>query len=663
MPFAKGGKSHRPVKKPPTKKARTERDSQYNREIRRVAKECPMSEREANGLIAITEEHIRTYVTVAYVVRFHEPLEEEWSEIATLLCNELECDKRTVMKVFERLSEKGEASQGIKASPKSGRPKKLDDDNRGLAAAAMALNSNLSLSVATEICNRTNEKAGVPTVSSSTVIRNLRDYTLVRKQRVLNRKTGSRDESSLWAKARVARVRMTAEMFKLGEDFDNGKITMIDCCAIDIPPAWLDGMVFIDQSHMRAVPAGGNGHAGSMSRHQWRVAVNAETGLLDRNGVLPPRLSQIKPKFDSHSQGCYAVCLPEPGGPVWLPTFDYTGKKMVSAKDADARDYLADKAARKKKGLWSKFDGANPYFDKYSTEQEKNDLVILASSTNWQEVHAVMNHDWYVRRRKATKVASVCEFVLHTIAEATRIYQGTLRQDTFMLWHDRLVILWDKATQKWLRRFKCPIEGWQDRTWADRFIRLRGKYNEGVDSYYQDSLPGDSPELMPLDSHLFSDIKEGVGRNVAFSFFLPADDPDKYSLSTPHRVYSAIERTIKNGCPSNERIAQDIMRIPDTLRRIDAVHGTYIDDNTSSATKRLARHGVRGDKEHGENNIRLSMNTIDPIVQAKFDTMLENMMHGKGVPFAQLKGNSELVEIEETTQGLSTFAEDVTPQD
>ena len=88
-----------------------------------------------------------------------------------------------------------------------------------------------------------------------------------------------------------------------------------------------------------------------------------------------------------------------------------------------------------------------------------------------------------------------------------------------MLWHDRLSILWDKATKAWLRRLKCPIDWWKNRTWADRFVRLRGKYNDQVVQYYKNGLSGDSPELMPLDSHLFADRKKVCHGTLPFPSF------------------------------------------------------------------------------------------------------------------------------------------------
>ena len=135
--------------------------------------------------------------------------------------------------------------------------------------------------------------------------------------------------------------------------------------------------------------------------------------------------------------------------------------------------------------------------------------------------------------------------------------------------------------------------------------------------YYKDGLPGDSPELMPLDSHLFADAKEGVARNVAFSFFLDDNDSVKYSLRTPKHVFDALERTLASGCPSKERMKEDMLRIPKTLQQIVDTGGAYIEEENSNKRK-----GVRGEaKQDYEKALKL----IDPAVQRKFEAMLDTM--------------------------------------
>jgi hypothetical protein len=88
-----------------------------------------------------------------------------------------------------------------------------------------------------------------------------------------------------------------------------------------------------------------------------------------------------------------------------------------------------------------------------------------------------------------------------------------------MISHDALAVMWEAETLNWLKSFKCPIAGWDDRTWYDRIIKIGGKWNDEVDKSYQNKLPGDSPELMPNDNHLNADVKEGASHNVALTYF------------------------------------------------------------------------------------------------------------------------------------------------
>lgn len=144
--------------------------------------------------------------------------------------------------------------------------------------------------------------------------------------------------------------------------------------------------------------------------------------------------------------------------------------------------------------------------------------------------------------------------------------------------------------------------------------------------------PGDSPETMPLDNHLFADVNEGVSRNVAFTFDLDDDDPHKYSLATPRKAYQSIQRTIKAGCPCESRILEDILRIPRTLKRIIDAQGAYVDDSDGT------RHGVRDTTRR-----ELRRNTVDSAVMASFLQRVQQMKEGKGVLF---KHSIQMTEVE-----------------
>jgi hypothetical protein len=220
--------------------------------------------------------------------------------------------------------------------------------------------------------------------------------------------------------------------------------------------------------------------------------------------------------------------------------------------------------------------------------------------------------------------------MLHEISEGNRVYKDTNRENTWMMYHNHLNIWWEKESQEFLKSLKCPIEGAPNRTWYDRQIKICGENNGKVIKRYQNCLPGDSPELMPLDNHLFADLQEGAGKNVALTYHLKEGDPNfeqKYSFATPRKVYTSLQRTIKAGCPSSSRIAEDINRIfTDTLGRIIDAEGTYIEDESGKSV----RHGVRAEAAAAKKRETLP---VDAAMMNLFTGMVEKMKEGGGVTF------------------------------
>ena len=140
-----------------------------------------------------------------------------------------------------------------------------------------------------------------------------------------------------------------------------------------------------------------------------------------------------------------------------------------------------------------------------------------------------------------------------------------------------------KDSQDYLKIPLCPIKGNPNHTWYDQQIKICGKNNDKVATRYKGHLPGDTPELMPLDCHLFNDAQEDAAKNVALTFHLKEGDDDfvlKYSFVTPMKVYDALQQTIAAGCLSPHRISQDIKRIfEETLQCIVEAQGCYIEDS------------------------------------------------------------------------------------
>lgn len=149
MPFGKKGKNkpRLSAKKSHQKCNRVAHDSNFNRSpCVSAPKPVNMSQREDNGLIPVTGEQIRTYIGIAFVIHFNEPTQADWDSIANTLREELFCDKRTILAVFERISKSNCIEAGIERNScaPSGPSRKLPPGNPGLAAAALGLNSNFS---------------------------------------------------------------------------------------------------------------------------------------------------------------------------------------------------------------------------------------------------------------------------------------------------------------------------------------------------------------------------------------------------------------------------------------------------------------------------------------------------------------------------------------
>jgi hypothetical protein len=199
----------------------------------------------------------------------------------------------------------------------------------------------------------------------------------------------------------------------------------------------------------------------------------------------------------------------------------------------------------------------------------------------------------------------VTDLMDHIIYIGNKIWGNTNRKDTWMWHHDNLTLYWSKAAQDYLKKMPSPIEGWPDRTWADRQLRLGGRWAEEMKAkangkkkqiIQATQLPGNGPEIMSLDCHLFAHLKEAAGRNVIATFFLDEGAAGKYSMSNVDETFEAIERTIQAGSVAPQLIEENFMRIfvdrPDgtksTLQRIVDADGCYISDSANRD-----RHGRR----------------------------------------------------------------------
>ena len=552
---------------------------------------------------------------IAYQERFEEPIENEWNEHVKMLQSEVGGEASTIRRVWK------EAAAGniscVTHKKGAGRPKKLDKSNEGLKAAAFALNTGVPPTLATTICNEVNERAlrqqGVTdedellasSVCRNTLMRTIKSFTDVCLTAVLRRKTGSKDPNGAWAQGRFQFASQMKEQFRLGEQINEGKIARADCA--DVQPLWMDGILQVDESHTTCTIAG-QGNRGSCGNLQHRIAIDPSTGELKRvrdGGRMPKRRQRAQPKCDKEARGCFGVACPVINGvekPTFMTPFDYAEKKMVSVKKANEKVATVNAQCSKWKGKgakeWRPYNGTDePFKERYGD--------------NWlKEMKAVP---------KWKKVQDIRDMALHVIDEGNRTFKDSPRADDWMTHHDHLNILWEKNTVEWLKTLKCPTHWNPDRTWCDRFVKLEGSYSDAAPKLCKNKLHGDSPELMSLDCHLFSDVEEANARNIAFSFHLPEGHPMKHSASTPKRLWQSICRTIGSGkVPTAKRIHEDMYRIKDeTLDRIIEAKGCYIEDSNGKKSRKGARGRLQSSYRR-EQKEKLSV--LD-------DHLVEAMMH------------------------------------
>lgn len=148
---------------------------------------------------------------------------------------------------------------------------------------------------------------------------------------------------------------------------------------------------------------------------------------------------------------------------------------------------------------------------------------------------------------------------------------------------------------------------------------------------------------MPLDFHLFCDIKEGLARNIACSYWMEDTDADTFRGATPSQIFESVCRTINNKTPTNRRILEDVYRIKEaTLQRIVDANGTFIEDSPGKP----ARGGVRLEAQKDaqmENAIE-----TDPRLRERFSEMLTAMRENRIPVPCMFDYNGEPVEVAES---------------
>ena len=160
----------------------------------------------------------------------------------------------------------------------------------------------------------------------------------------------------------------------------------------------------------------------------------------------------------------------------------------------------------------------------------------------------------------------ITDMIRHIHDESKRIMKGTPHEDNWYFYHDALSLMTSIDTRNWMKQ-----EGIYD-----RWLLPSNGLNAGT--RYENSPVGNSPELMPLDTTLFQDLKLSVQRHVIFTCNLPPNDPKKFTLATISSAKKAYLRILNGspGSPEPHRIVQDIEKTVNSMKVILDNNGTVV---------------------------------------------------------------------------------------
>ena len=495
----------------------------------------------------------------------------------------------------------GDVDAGIKLNASnSGRKRKLDDVSDRIVSKSLRMGFGLEMTTAI-----VNQKLGAGNeISLSTVRRSAKSVFGGKCHNRANKKTGSRDPDSPWTKGRLAMGLQLQQQFRqdtpgpsmVGKTvvklFDDvpyvGKITEFhpdpdaedlyhvlyeDGDAEDLfykelfvkewPKLDRHQILWLDEKHKKVV-------IGASNRHEWLFYVDPEdpdSFLAEKDGgVLMEERPNTKAKYMKECRGLFGVATIKRGDTVVgerIAPFNYTMQKVVGP-------------AKYQKLFWKEV--------KRVSELK---TTGTPSSVHWKDAGAGLEGGPYqakfgLRWREEVEakigkgnnaVCCVTKLMDHAIAEGNRLF----RNNTWMMYHDALSSWWSVAAQEHMRA----------KGFADRQIKGLGHTNKGT--RYEATLPGDTPEYMPLDSNLFSDLETSVRWNVAATRHLPRGHEDRFDLTSPKSAWSAVSRTWEYS-PTPQRIVQDVNRVFKAIDLVVKEGGRAVDFEELRHGRRLEEH-------------------------------------------------------------------------
>lgn len=126
--------------------------------------------------------------------------------------------------------------------------------------------------------------------------------------------------------------------------------------------------------------------------------------------------------------------------------------------------------------------------------------------------------------------ALISDYIEHMMCESKRVMEGTIHEDTWMVYHDALSLM---------------------------------------------------TEFMPLDAHLNQDVHVSHDFHKCITNDLDESDPKKFSGSTPLRLASSYKRLFHpttGVVPTSNRIMEDITHVLYSLEKVRGARGCIVED-------------------------------------------------------------------------------------
>ena len=354
-------------------------------------------------------------------------------------------------------------------------------------------------------------------------------------------------------------------------------------------------VLWCDEKHKKVI-------IGPNNRHEWLFFVNPENPdafmSAKDGGVKQTPRAATRAKYMKECRGCFGVMAKEEADGTCsghrMEPFDYTGRKVVGPVafekrvQSEVRRVSALKTTGTTRSIHWKDKGegldGGPYEARYG-------------DTWRQEVADRLG-------RGSDAVCDVTKIMDHIIEQGNILFADTPYRDTWYIYHDALSSWWSKGAQAYI----------ETKGFRHRQIKSLDFTNTGT--RYEDSLPGDTPEYMPLDSNLFSDSETMVRSNVVVTNKLPRGHPDKFDLTTPKSAWDAVCRTWRYS-PTSDRIVEDINRVFCAIEEVIKARGAAVDFKTLRHGRRLEEHirSRRRASQHSEKKCVDDLQGLHPVTK------------------------------------------------